>query len=149
MTFVDGFGAPCDANWPQAIEARDAAMKALEDIRAKGELDNPLDAAVVLPDADGMLGGFDLVDLADLIGVSRVTLGGGCGRGARPAGRGAVRAELETRRDGARAERWRDAERSGRGGCGGRLVAEAGDVGIVQDECVVGVFHDLACCSDD
>jgi isoleucyl-tRNA synthetase len=53
---------------------RDAALLALEQVRASGALDNPLDAAVVVPDGDGVLGRFDPVDLADLVGVSRVRL---------------------------------------------------------------------------
>ncbi len=76
MTFVDSFGAPCNENWSKAIDARDAALKALEDVRAKGELDNPLDAGIAMPDPEGVLAVFDAVDLADLMGVSRVTLGG-------------------------------------------------------------------------
>ncbi|MEL7474316.1 MAG: hypothetical protein AAGK04_13440, partial [Planctomycetota bacterium] len=44
--------------------------------RSNAELDNPLDAGVTLPSWDGLAEGFDPVDLADLLGVSRVEVGG-------------------------------------------------------------------------
>ena len=60
------------AGWPAAFAARDAALKALEAAKAQG-IENPLDAGLVLPDADGVLRPF-AADLADLMGVSRVEL---------------------------------------------------------------------------
>lgn len=60
-----------DANWPRVLEAREAAQKALEDAKARG-IENPLDAEVVLPDADGALAKF-ADNLPDLLGVSRVS----------------------------------------------------------------------------
>ncbi len=67
-------GATTDPAWAKVMEARAAAQMAIE--RAKRELgvDNPLDTAVNLPDPDDTLAKFDLTDLADLLGVSRVTL---------------------------------------------------------------------------
>lgn len=59
-----------DADWPRAIAAREAAQKALEEAKAHG-IDNPLDAEVVLVDADGTLKKF-AVDWPDMLGVSRV-----------------------------------------------------------------------------
>jgi hypothetical protein len=60
------------ANWPAAMTARAAALKALEEAKASG-VENPLDAGLALPDADGALKPF-AADLADLCGVSRVKL---------------------------------------------------------------------------
>lgn len=74
--FDRGFGAKAHAGWDAVMAARASGLGALEEMRAKGELDNPLDAGVQLPDAEGVLAEFDLVDLADLLGVSRVCLDG-------------------------------------------------------------------------
>jgi isoleucyl-tRNA synthetase len=49
------------------------AQLAIEQAKAQG-IENPLDAGVVLPNAEGVCDGFDLVDLADMLGVSRVSL---------------------------------------------------------------------------
>ncbi|MDZ4831325.1 MAG: isoleucine--tRNA ligase [Phycisphaerae bacterium] len=65
-------GATVDARWPQVMQARSVAFEALEQAKAQG-IENPLDAEVVLPDANGDLKPF-LADLPDLLGVSRVTL---------------------------------------------------------------------------
>ena len=59
--------------WVAAIEARDAGLLALEGSKEKG-IENPLDAGVKLPDANGLLAQLDAIDLADLMGVSEVTL---------------------------------------------------------------------------
>jgi isoleucyl-tRNA synthetase len=48
------------------------AQRALEQAKAQG-IENPLDAGLVLPASDD-LKGFDLVDIADLLGVSLVSL---------------------------------------------------------------------------
>jgi isoleucyl-tRNA synthetase len=69
------FGARADERWGAALAARDGALKAMEAVRAGGAgVENPLDAGLVLPDPEGALATFDPVDLADLMGVSRVTL---------------------------------------------------------------------------
>jgi isoleucyl-tRNA synthetase len=60
--------------WAKAMAACDGARVALEAAKAALGVENPLDAGVVLPDADSSLRAFDLVDLADLLGVSEVTL---------------------------------------------------------------------------
>ena len=60
------------AGWPAVFAAREAALKALEEAKATG-IENPMDAGLVLPDAKGELQPF-AADLADLMGVSRVTL---------------------------------------------------------------------------
>ena len=56
------------------MEQRAAALKALELAKADIGLDNAMDAGLVFPDPDGVLAGFDPVDLADLCGVSRATV---------------------------------------------------------------------------
>lgn len=61
-----------DAGWDGVFRAREAALKALEDAKGAG-IENPLDAGVVLPDPMGELRPFQQ-ELADLLGVSRVTL---------------------------------------------------------------------------
>jgi isoleucyl-tRNA synthetase len=61
-----------DAGWTAVMETRERALKALEEAKGQG-VDNPLDAGLVLPDADGALARFE-PDLADLLGVSRVRL---------------------------------------------------------------------------
>ena len=64
--------ADCDAHWPQVMAVRDEVLKAMEEAKTRG-IEKPLDAGVVLPDPDGMLAAFES-ELADLFGVSRVTL---------------------------------------------------------------------------
>ena len=60
------------AGWPAVFAARESAMKALEEAKSQG-IENSLDAGLVIPDADGALKPF-AAELADLMGVSRVTL---------------------------------------------------------------------------
>jgi isoleucyl-tRNA synthetase len=55
----------------------DDATKTLEHAKLTTGVENPLEAGVRLPDPDGTLARFDRTDLADLLGVSRVELGGG------------------------------------------------------------------------
>ncbi|MFN0131671.1 MAG: isoleucine--tRNA ligase [Phycisphaerales bacterium] len=63
--------------WAAVFEARNAALSAMERAKAATSaggmgVENPLDAGIVLPDPNRILGEFDPVDLADLLGVSRV-----------------------------------------------------------------------------
>jgi isoleucyl-tRNA synthetase len=74
-TFGPASGVRADAAWPRAFEAVEQARKTLEDAKAKIGIENPLDAGLVLADTDGGLARFDPADLADLLGVSRVSLG--------------------------------------------------------------------------
>jgi isoleucyl-tRNA synthetase len=71
---IGSFGVPVDEGWDGVISMRDAALKALENARDAGGVEAPLDAGVTLPDPDGVIARFDPADLADLIGVSRVSL---------------------------------------------------------------------------
>ncbi len=61
-----------DSRWTEVMAACASVSKALEVAKSVG-IDNPLDAAVEIPDAHGSLAAF-LPELADLCGVSRVTL---------------------------------------------------------------------------
>src|SRR5690606_14091487 len=71
LTFLKPLGAEADSAWPAVMSAIAAARLALEKAKADG-IENPLDAGVTLPDPEGVLSRFDPVDLADLLGVSRV-----------------------------------------------------------------------------
>jgi isoleucyl-tRNA synthetase len=70
----DVFPVKADATWGKVFAIRDKALLALETAKKNNSVENPLDAALVLPDADRFLAHYDPVDLADLMGVSRVTL---------------------------------------------------------------------------
>jgi isoleucyl-tRNA synthetase len=69
-----GFGVYADPRWRDVMEVRDVALNAMERSKAEIGAENPLDMGVALPDTKGDLGAFDPVDLADLLGVSVVTL---------------------------------------------------------------------------
>lgn len=62
--------------WPKVMELLEGVAKTIENARTERGIDNPLDLGVKLPDPEGMLKWFDRVDLADLLGVSRVEVGG-------------------------------------------------------------------------
>ncbi|MCE9620307.1 MAG: isoleucine--tRNA ligase [Planctomycetes bacterium] len=64
-----GLSFQAHAGWSQAMEARSAALKALEEAKARG-VENAMDAGLVVPDREGTLGRF-AADFADLCGVSR------------------------------------------------------------------------------
>ena len=61
--------SPAAGAWDRVLAVREEAAKALED----SPIDNPLDAGLALPDADGTLAPF-VADLPDAFGVSRVRL---------------------------------------------------------------------------
>ncbi|MEM6455128.1 MAG: isoleucine--tRNA ligase [Acidobacteriota bacterium] len=63
-----------DDAWPAVLEAREQALKKLEDAKAAG-IENTLDAGLDVPDGPGTLAPF-ADELVDLFGVSRVALGG-------------------------------------------------------------------------
>ncbi|MSQ90439.1 MAG: isoleucine--tRNA ligase [Phycisphaerales bacterium] len=67
-----GIAATRDARWDEVMIARSAVSKALEGAKSLG-IENPLDAAITLPDPIGALAPF-AAELADLCGVSRVAL---------------------------------------------------------------------------
>ncbi|MCC7191672.1 MAG: isoleucine--tRNA ligase [Phycisphaeraceae bacterium] len=59
-------------NWPAVIAARSTWLKAIEEARSQGGIDNPLDIGLVVP-ADAAMKDFEPIDLADLCGISRFT----------------------------------------------------------------------------
>jgi hypothetical protein len=63
-----------DNGWPVVFTMRHAAHQAIEAHTLAGGASNLLDLGLVIPDPTGILQRFDLVDLADLCGVSRLTL---------------------------------------------------------------------------
>ncbi|MEM0982522.1 MAG: isoleucine--tRNA ligase [Planctomycetota bacterium] len=75
-TFTEELGLHPDAGWQHLDAIRDDVLRALEGAKSSMDLENPLDAGVTLPDPDGVLGGYDADDLADLFGVSRAAIGG-------------------------------------------------------------------------
>ncbi|HYE03864.1 MAG TPA: isoleucine--tRNA ligase [Phycisphaerales bacterium] len=74
QTLTGVLGVVADPGWGRVLEARELALRELEQAKARLGVENPLDAGLVLPDADGVLARFDPRDLADLMGVSRVRL---------------------------------------------------------------------------
>jgi isoleucyl-tRNA synthetase len=70
------FPVAADPAWTKVFALRDKALLALEAAKKNNSVENPLDAALVLPDQNGDLANFDPVDLADLLGVSRITVDG-------------------------------------------------------------------------
>lgn len=72
--FIQGYGVEADSRWGGVHDVLAAARVSLEQGKSALGVDNPLDAEVVLPGAYGDLSGFDLADLADLLGVSRVRI---------------------------------------------------------------------------
>jgi len=74
-TIIDSIDVRLDEGWGDVMAARHAALGALEAARdAEGGVDAPLDAGITLPDPEDVIDRFDPVDIADLIGVSRVSL---------------------------------------------------------------------------
>ncbi len=122
LAFPEASSVERDDAWAKVMEVRDEALLALERIKESG-LENPLDAGLILPDPDGRLGRFNAGDLADLCGVSLVTL---------DAAGDSVRVE-DLR------ERYPRCERSWKRGPD---VRERGDGGVLSDrdaQAVVGV----------
>ena len=74
QTFPEAIKVHADPRWAEVFAAKALAKIALDRAKAEIGVENPLDAGLVLPDASGDLAHFDLVDLADLMGVSEVTI---------------------------------------------------------------------------
>ncbi len=98
--FVGAFGVGADARWAGVHEALQKAGVAMEKAKASLGVENPLDAGVVLPDPEGTLAAFDCVDLADLLGVSEVTLDPGASEARVIDLRSRARCERSWKRDG-------------------------------------------------
>ena len=97
-------GVKASESWSAAMDARDAGLLALEGSKAQG-IENPLDAGITLPDAKGALSALDPVDLADLMGVSEVTLDANAETPAVHDLRDRERCERSWKRDGTVRER--------------------------------------------
>ncbi|MFZ4574155.1 MAG: isoleucine--tRNA ligase [Phycisphaerales bacterium] len=95
-----GFNTNADPGWGAVLAFREAAQQKLD--RAKSELgvENPLDAGIVAPAGDGTLARFDPVDLADMLGVSEVTVNPAANEIKVVDLRGRDRCERSWRRDG-------------------------------------------------
>ena len=72
--FMPELPVRADDAWNDVMRVREQALAALERVRAAKGVENPLDAGLTLPDPAGLLARFEPVDLADLLGVSRVAL---------------------------------------------------------------------------
>ncbi len=104
-TFPDPFEVEADPGWQAVMEARDLSMTALEQSKASGGPENPLDCELTMPDPKGALDRFDPVDLADLLGVSRVRIDASAERVGVADLRGEPRCERSWKRDGTVKER--------------------------------------------
>lgn len=79
---IETFAVSPDPAWARVMDMREAAMKAIESAKAPREggglgVENPLDLGLDVVDPAGDLVGFDAVDLADVCGVSRVSVRAG------------------------------------------------------------------------
>ncbi len=63
-----------DSKWAAIMALRSEAQGVMEHSKKSLGVDNPLDMGVVLPNRHSTLDGVDPVDLADLLGVSRVSI---------------------------------------------------------------------------
>lgn len=100
-TFITGTGASADPAWAKAVAALEPARVALEGATtAEGKKIDPIDLGVVLPDPEGALGRFDPVDLADLLGVSRLRVDPGAAAVAVQDLRNEPQCERSWKRDG-------------------------------------------------
>ena len=72
QTFATTTAPPAAPAWAKVPALRDHVMLALEKAKATLGIENPLDAGVAIPDPDNTFADLDPVDLADLLGVSRV-----------------------------------------------------------------------------
>ncbi len=80
---IDPLPVSTDSRFGEIMERRDAALRVLEQARAAGTVENPLDAEVHVADADGLLAAIAretmahredfTTDFADLLGASRVS----------------------------------------------------------------------------
>jgi isoleucyl-tRNA synthetase len=98
-TYLPPSGVKADPGWDRVFAMLPAVQLSLEKAKAGG-IENPLDAGVVLPDADGALSRFDLRDFADLLGVSQVRLDRAAGEPQVLDLRSEPRCERSWKRDG-------------------------------------------------
>ncbi len=72
--FPSPTGAKASGDWATVMSMLEDAQKVLEQSRVEQGIDNPLDAGLQIVDSDGVLSKFNMDDLADFCGVSRVEL---------------------------------------------------------------------------
>lgn len=101
---LDATGVKPSEAWFAAIEARDAGLLAMEASKASG-VENPLDMGVALADKSGALESIEQGDLADLLGVSEVTLDSSADSASVTDLRERPRCERSWKRDGTVRER--------------------------------------------
>lgn len=95
------FGVAADARWQKVMAVVRQAQLAIEHAKAPPlAIDNPLDAGLVLPNVDNVFNGFDPVDIADLLGVSRVAFDANAKEAKVLDLRGEARCERSWKRDG-------------------------------------------------
>jgi isoleucyl-tRNA synthetase len=66
-----------DIDWPAVMRQRDVWLKAIEDKRQQGEIDNPMDVGLRAPATPADVQRLDPIDMADLCNVSRFELSDG------------------------------------------------------------------------
>lgn len=98
----DPVNVPVDTDWAKVIAARDAWLKAIEEKRSGGGIENPLDTGLRVAKAahDFDLAKFDRHDLADLCNVSRFEVVEGATRHEVADLRNEPRCERSWKRDG-------------------------------------------------
>lgn len=70
---VLGFGVSADPRWAMVMSLVGKARVAVEQAKRDG-IENKLDAGIVMPEFESGWAGFDLVDIADILGVSEATV---------------------------------------------------------------------------
>ena len=70
--FASPTGVKACGDWAAVMNMLEDAQKVLEISRGDQGIDNPLDAGLKIVDADGVMSKFNMDDLADFCGVSRV-----------------------------------------------------------------------------
>jgi len=70
--FPSATGVNASGDWKKIMTMLEDAQRVLERSRAEQGIENPLDAGLKISDPDGVLAKFNMDDLADFCGVSRV-----------------------------------------------------------------------------
>lgn len=70
--FASQTGVNASPEWAKVMDMLEDAQRVLEQSRVEQGIDNPLDAGLKIADPDGVMSMFNMDDLADFCGVSRV-----------------------------------------------------------------------------
>ncbi|MCA9278997.1 MAG: isoleucine--tRNA ligase [Phycisphaeraceae bacterium] len=103
--FIPSFDVSTDGAWDAFWDVYEDAARVLETYRQTNDLDNPLDAGLVLADTNGSLSTLDPNDLADFFGVSRVSVDANAAEHVVHDLRAESRCERSWKRDGTVRER--------------------------------------------